>query len=257
MATVEKDIKEQSERISHVRGIVKERQEELELFPILVPTPISKGLSWKEKKFTHPERTIRLATMFSGIGAIEHAFQRLKLKHEIVFAGDIDEKCRQSYFANYEIKPENWFSDARCFDAKPYQGQVDLLVGGAPCQAFSMVGRRLGFEDARGTLFYEFARVIKEAEPKVFVFENVKGLINHDKGRTLQVMYSIFNELGYKVHFRVLNAKDYGIPHAMHKFYGDAGFAVRCFITKNDRRRIGIKDNQQIPMLPIVDERLK
>lgn len=118
MATVEKDIKEQSERISHVRGIVKERQEELELFPILVPTPISKGLSWKEKKFTHPERTIRLATMFSGIGAIEHAFQRLKLKHEIVFAGDIDEKCRQSYFANYEIKPENWFSDARCFDAK-------------------------------------------------------------------------------------------------------------------------------------------
>ena len=219
MATVEKDIKEQNDQISRVRGIVKERQEELVLYPILIPTPISQNLSWKEKDFSHPERTVRLATMFSGIGAIEHAFQRLKLKHEIVFAGDTDEKCKKSYFANYKIEPENWFTDARQFDATPYKGKVDLFVGGAPCQAFSMVGRRLGFEDARGTLFYEFARVIKEVQPKVFIFENVKGLINHDKGRTWQVMYSIFNELGYKVHFRVLNAKDYGIPQHRERVF--------------------------------------
>ena len=126
--------------------------------------------------------------MFSGIGAIEHALQRLKLKHQIVFAGDVDAKCKQSYFANYDIKEEDWFDDARTFDARRYNGQIDLLVGGAPCQAFSMVGKRLGFEDARGTLFYEFARVIKETQPKVFIFENVKGLINHDKGRTWMVM---------------------------------------------------------------------
>ena len=219
MATVEKDIKEQNDQISRVRGIVKERQEELVLYPILIPTPISQNLSWKEKDFSHPERTVRLATMFSGIGAIEHAFQRLKLKHEIVFAGDTDEKCKKSYFANYKIEPENWFTDARQFDTTPYKGKVDLFVGGAPCQAFSMVGRRLGFEDARGTLFYEFARVIKEVQPKVFIFENVKGLINHDKGRTWQVMYSIFNELGYKVHFRVLNAKDYGIPQHRERVF--------------------------------------
>jgi DNA (cytosine-5-)-methyltransferase len=80
------------------------------------------------------------------------------------------------------------FEDASTFDARKYKGQIDLLVGGAPCQAFSMVGKRLGFEDARGTLFYEFARVIKETQPKVFIFENVKGLINHDKGRTWMVM---------------------------------------------------------------------
>jgi DNA (cytosine-5)-methyltransferase 1 len=82
-----------------------------------------------------------------------------------------------------------------------------------------MVGRRLGFEDARGTLFYEFARVIKETQPKVFLFENVKGLINHDKGRTWKIIHSIFKELNYDIHFRVLNSKDYGIPQHRERIY--------------------------------------
>lgn len=220
MATVLTDIQEKSEKIEHVKTLVKKKAQKLEIDKeSLRESPISQGVSWKEKEFSHLERVVHIATMFSGIGAIEHAFQRLKLKHKIVFAGDIDEKCRQSYFANYDIKPENWFTDARSFDATPYKGKVDLLVGGAPCQAFSMVGRRLGFEDARGTLFYEFARVIKESKPKVFIFENVKGLVNHDKGRTWQVMYSIFKELGYDVHFRVLNAKDYGIPQHRERIF--------------------------------------
>lgn len=107
---------------------------------------------WQEKCFSHPEKTIRLATSFSGIGAIEHAFQRLGLKHEIVFAGDIEPKCKQSYFANYKITEEQWHSDIHELDATPYLGKVDLFVGGAPCQAFSMVGKRRGFDDTRGTL---------------------------------------------------------------------------------------------------------
>lgn len=174
---------------------------------------------WRNKSFAFPDHKIRLATVFSGIGAIEHAFQRLKLPCEIVFAGDIDEKCKASYFANYDISEENWFSDIREFDATKYKGKVDFLVGGAPCQAFSMVGKRLGFEDARGTLFYEFARIIKETEPKVFLFENVKGLLNHDNGRTWCVIHGIFEELGYDIHFRVLNSKDYGIPQNRERLY--------------------------------------
>ncbi|MGM9864566.1 MAG: DNA cytosine methyltransferase, partial [Lepagella sp.] len=145
-------------------------------------------IDWRDLGFSHPERKIRLATSFSGIGAIEHAFQRLGLNFEIVFAGDIDEKCRQSYFANYHIKEEQWHSDIHSLDATPYLGKVDLFVGGAPCQAFSMVGKRKGFEDTRGTLFREFARVVKECRPKVFIFENVKGLLSHDKGNTWEVM---------------------------------------------------------------------
>ncbi len=219
MTTVEHYITEKSKRISHVKSLVKERAEELILMPYTHVTPVSRGVSWKDLEFSHPERMVRIGSMFSGIGAIEHAFQRLNLKHKIVFAGDVDANCKKSYFANYDIKEENWFEDARTFDARKYKGGVDLLVGGAPCQAFSMVGKRLGFEDARGTLFYEFARVIKEIQPKVFVFENVKGLINHDNGRTWMVMHSIFSELGYQVNYRVLNSKDYGIPQHRERIF--------------------------------------
>lgn len=176
--------------------------------------------SWTDKAFSHPERTIRLATSFSGIGAIEHAFYRLGLNCEIVFAGDIEPKCKQSYFANYDIKEEQWHDDIRDFDATPYKGKVDLFVGGAPCQAFSMVGKRKGFEDTRGTLFREFARVVKECEPKVFIFENVKGLLNHDKGNTWNVIKRTFEEYcGYQVYFQVLNSKDYGIPQHRERIF--------------------------------------
>lgn len=175
---------------------------------------------WTAKQFSHPERTIRLATSFSGIGAIEHAFSRLGLKHEIVFAGDIEPKCKQSYFANYNITEKQWHNDIHNFDATPYKGIVDILVGGAPCQAFSMVGRRKGFEDTRGTLFREFARVVKECEPKVFIFENVKGLLNHDKGNTWEVIKNTFEEYcGYQVYYQVLNSKDYGIPQHRERIF--------------------------------------
>lgn len=218
MATVEKDIKEKSAKITIAKKEIKKKAESLSE-RIVVPTELSDGTNWKDLEFSHPERTVRIGTVFSGIGAIEHAFQRLNLRHKIVFAGDIDDKCKKSYFANYEISEENWFTDIRDFDATKYLGQVDFIVGGAPCQAFSMVGRRLGFEDARGTLFYEFARVVKETQPKLFLFENVRGLLNHDKGRTWRVMHDIFEELGYDVKFRVLNSCDYGIPQHRERIY--------------------------------------
>ena len=152
------------------------------------------GTIWTERQFSHPERKIRLATSFSGIGAIEHAFQRLGLNTEIVFAGDIDEKCKKSYFANYDIDESRWHSDIHTFDATAFKDKVDIFVGGAPCQAFSMVGKRKGFEDTRGTLFREFARIVRECEPKIFIFENVKGLINHDKGNTWEVIRHTFED---------------------------------------------------------------
>ena len=170
--------------------------------------------------FSHPERTIRLATSFSGIGAIEYAFKRLGLKSEIVFAGDIDANCKKAYFANYPIKEEQWHTDIHKLDATPYKGKVDLFVGGAPCQAFSIVGEQRGFEDTRGTLFREFARVVKECQPKVFIFENVQGLFKHDQGRTWEVIYNTFKDYcGYDVHFQLLNARDYGIPQTRERLY--------------------------------------
>lgn len=179
-----------------------------------------KGKSWVIRKFTYPNRVIRIATSFSGIGAIEYAFKRLGLKAEIVFAGDIDANCKKTYFANYDIKEKQWHTDIHNFNAKAFKGKVDLFVGGAPCQAFSIVGEQLGFEDTRGTLFREFARVVKECKPKVFIFENVQGLFKHDKGRTWEVIYNTFRDYcGYDIHFQLLNARDYGIPQTRERLY--------------------------------------
>ena len=178
------------------------------------------GTLWTNRTFSHPERTIRLATSFSGIGAIEYAFHRLGLKSKIMFAGDIDVNCKKSYFANYNIKEENWHTDIHNFDARPYKGKVDLFVGGAPCQAFSIVGEQLGFEDTRGTLFREFARVVKECQPKVFIFENVQGLFKHDDGKTWEVIHNTFRDYcGYDIHYQLLNARDYGIPQTRERLF--------------------------------------
>lgn len=185
-----------------------------------------KKISWVESKFTKPTSIIRLATMFSGIGAVEFALKRLNLSSKIIFACDNDKFVKESYFANYKIKNENWYNDVMNINGKKYKNRIDLLVGGSPCQSFSMVGKRKGFDDTRGTLFYEFARVVKESQPKVFIYENVKGLINHDKGNTFETIKATFDELGYKYFYKLLNAKDYGM--AQHR--------ERIFV-------IGFKDN--------------
>ena len=175
---------------------------------------------WREKKFSHPERTIRLGTSFSGIGAIEHALHRLGLNVDIKFAGDIDNDCKTAYFANYQINKDQWHTDIHNFDATPFKDQIDLFVGGAPCQAFSMRGKRGGFEDTRGTLFREFARIIIECKPKVFIFENVKGMLSHDKGHTWEVIKKTFEEdCGYQVYYQVLNGKNYGVPQSRDRIF--------------------------------------
>ena len=174
---------------------------------------------WREKEFSNPNATIKIGTMFSGIGAIEYALKRLTLNSEIKFACDIDNFAKQSYFANYEIGSQNWYNDVCDIDGKKYKGKLDLLVGGSPCQSFSMVGKRKGFDDTRGTLFYEFARVVKESQPNVFIFENVKGLLNHDNGNTFETIKATFDELGYKYFYQVLNAKNYGIPQHRERIF--------------------------------------
>ncbi len=176
-------------------------------------------LNWVDKKLSQPKAEIRLATMFSGIGAVEFALKRLNISNTIVFASDNDKFVKKSYFSNYKIDNNKWYDNVKDIDGKKYKNKIDLLVGGSPCQSFSMVGKRKGFKDTRGTLFYDFARVIKESQPKVFIYENVKGLLNHDKGNTFETMKSTFDELGYKYYYKVLNAKDYGIPQHRQRVF--------------------------------------
>ena len=162
---------------------------------------------------------IRVGTLFSGIGAAEYALRKLGIEHQIVFAGDIDKFVKKTYFANYDVSEDSWHNDVTQFDATPYKGQIDILVGGSPCQSFSLAGRMQGFDDTRGTLFFEYARVLKECNPKAFIFENVRNLMNHDKGKTFQIIQNTFKELGYKIFIQVLNASDYGIPQTRRRIF--------------------------------------
>ncbi|MDB5029457.1 DNA (cytosine-5-)-methyltransferase [Mucilaginibacter sp.] len=180
---------------------------------------ISNEDNWLNKPFSNSNAVIKIGTLFSGIGAIEHALHRLNLKTSITFASDIDPHVKKSYLANYDIDKGDWNNDVTEFNAKKYKKKVDLLVGGSPCQAFSMVGKRLGLEDIRGTLFYDFARIVKDVKPKVFIYENVKGLTNHDNGRTWTVVQDVFKELGYKTHSKLLNGKDYGMPQHRERIF--------------------------------------
>lgn len=189
---------------------------------------IDNDYTWLNHAFEFPERTIRIGTSFSGIGAIEHAFQRLGLNSQIQFAGDIDSDCKKAYMANYKLLEERWHDDIHDFDAKPFKDKVDLFVGGAPCQAFSIRGKRGGFEDTRGTLFSEFARIVIECRPKVFIFENVKGMLNHDNGRTWKTIRKTFEEdCGYQIYYQVLNSKEYGIPQSRDRIFC-IGFKTEC-----------------------------
>ena len=245
---------------------------------------------------------MKLATVFSGIGAIEQALHRMGIDYEIVFAcdnGDVElnllegtdleeytrlkklrskkqlkdpldierleelgkkenqiaedvrshiramssksekkeyvdnlyrTRSRQTnfvktaYLANYGhlLKGDDYHLDIRFLDATDYtDSEVDLLVGGSPCQAFSAVGAKYGLSDTRGTLFYEFARIVKETQPRVFIYENVRGLTTHDNGHTWEVMKSVFeNDLNYRItEPQILNASDYGIPQSRRRIF--------------------------------------
>src|SRR5690625_2711240 len=138
-----------------------------------------------------------------------------KLGGTCVFASEIDKFAAQAYETLYGEKPAG---DITKVDARDIPDH-DLLVGGFPCQAFSVAGKRKGLEDARGTLFFDIARIAAEKKPKALLLENVKGLVNHDKGRTLDVMIETLNEIGYVVDFDVLNSKYFGVPQNRERIF--------------------------------------
>jgi DNA (cytosine-5)-methyltransferase 1 len=126
---------------------------------------------------------------------------------------------KKSYFANYAMDDSHWYEDIRFIDGNKYKDKIDIFVGGSPCQSFSNIGKRAGLDDTRGTLFYDYARLIKEMAPKVFIYENVTGMLNHDKGNTWKVIKEVFESLGYHVFYSVLNAKNYGIPQDRRRLF--------------------------------------
>ena len=199
---------------------------------------------------------IRVATVFSGIGAPEEALKQLGKDFEIVFACDNGERelkktyeeiikdtegmsyeeqlkyvnelydktkkvnyVKKSYFANHPITEDKWFEDVRFINGENYNKKVDLLIGGSPCQSFSTYGKKKGFEDTRGTLFFHYANLIEKIRPSVFIYENVVGLKTHDGGNTWQRIQDRFESLEYDFFPFELDAQDYGLPQIRKRVF--------------------------------------
>ena len=159
------------------------------------------------------------ATIFSGIGAAEFAARAVFGECNMAFACEIDKFARQSYLANHEIDEKRFHQDIKELDAKAYASKVDILIGGSPCQDFSLAGQRVGTDGARGELIYEFIRIVDECHPKVFIYENVKGFLSIGKGRAYTEFKMALRELGYFLHDGILNTKDYGIAQNRERMY--------------------------------------
>lgn len=162
---------------------------------------------------------IRYFSMFAGIGGfelgIEQAARDLGIKAECVGYSEIDRHAIATYERHFNH--DNYGDAARINpDALPV---IDLLAAGFPCQPFSIGGKRLGFEEARGTLFFDIARILAVRQPRYFILENVKGLLSHDNGQTFRTILGILDELGYDLQWQVLNSKDYGVPQSRERVY--------------------------------------
>ena len=156
--------------------------------------------------------------LFAGIGGIRLGFeQAFQDNIETVFVSEWDEKATETYKANFgdEIEINGDITKIKEEDIPEH----DILLAGFPCQAFSMAGQRKGFNDTRGTLFFDVARIIKYHKPKVVFCENVKNLLNHDRGRTFKVIKNVLEELGYIVYYKILNSKNFGVPQNRERIY--------------------------------------
>lgn len=181
---------------------------------------------------------LRYIDLFCGIGGFHQAADSQGM--ECVFACDIDEEARKAYEHNYGIQPKGDITGVR----SKYIPDHDILFAGFPCQPFSIIGARNGFNDARGTLFFEIARIIKDKQPRAFILENVRQLVSHDKGKTLERILEILrNDLGYSTEFKIFNALNFGVPQKRERVL-IVGF-------RDPVERFNWDKIQKIPMAPL------
>ncbi|MDM8566057.1 DNA (cytosine-5-)-methyltransferase [Candidatus Halobeggiatoa sp. HSG11] len=166
-----------------------------------------------DKSYRNKFKSLKFIDLFAGIGGFHQALSSFGTK--CVFASEWDKHCQDIYFKNYGIKPVG--------DITEISEQTipihDILCAGFPCQAFSISGKQLGFNDTRGTLFFDIARIIKYHKPKLLILENVKNFAKHDDGKTLVVVKKTLCDLGYVVFHKILNASNFGVPQKRERIY--------------------------------------
>ncbi|MEK4049853.1 DNA (cytosine-5-)-methyltransferase [Bacillus sp. FSL K6-2839] len=161
---------------------------------------------------------LKVMSLFSGIGAFEAALRNIGVDFELVGFSEIDKYAIKSYCAIHNVDENLNFGDVAKFE-KDKLPDFDILVGGSPCQSFSVAGLRKGFEDTRGTLFFEYIRTLLAKKPKYFIFENVKGLISHDKGKTIEIIAKAFSDAGYCIDLEILNSKFFNVPQQRERLF--------------------------------------
>lgn len=189
---------------------LKSRVENLCLVLSVTPNEIMDFSTRSQEHYTSaiPDDEVTAIELFAGAGGLALGLEQAGIS--TVEYVEFDKACCETLRAN---RP-NWnviCDDIHNIDFTQYKDQVDIVTGGFPCQAFSFAGKKLGFEDTRGTLFHEFARCVKEVHPKIFMAENVRGLVSHDKGRTLATIISVLEALGYHTQQKILNAAYFGV----------------------------------------------
>lgn len=164
-------------------------------------------------------------SMFSGIGGFEYGLEKSEHNFECIGYSEVDKYAESIYKRHF---PNHiGYGDATKIrtDELP---DFEFLVGGFPCQAFSIAGKRRGFNDTRGTLFFEIARILRDKKPRYFLLENVKGLLSHDKGKTFQTILKVLDELGYNVSWSIYNSKDYDVPQNRERLFFKGYFRREC-----------------------------
>ncbi len=171
---------------------------------------------------------IKFIDLFAGIGGFRYAMQNagneLGFEAKCVFSSEIDKECQRAYEVNFGEIPHGDITKIST-DSIP---DHDVLLAGFPCQPFSIIGNMKGFEDTRGTLFFEIARIIEKKKPIAFILENVKLLVGHNKGKTLNRILETLESLGYHATYKVLNALDFGLPQKRERIF-IVGFRFPCF----------------------------
>ncbi|MCU0569073.1 MAG: DNA (cytosine-5-)-methyltransferase [Oculatellaceae cyanobacterium Prado106] len=173
--------------------------------------------AWDQELLTHPLQDFRLIELFAGAGGLAIGLEKAGLKSVLLNEIDRDACATLRQNRPHWQVIEGSIAD---IDFTSYRGQIDLITGGFPCQAFSYAGKKLGFDDIRGTLFFEFARAVKETQPKVFMAENVRGLLKHEGGKTLETIANVIAELGYDlVPPKLLKAVFYQVPQKRERLF--------------------------------------
>ena len=161
-------------------------------------------------------KVLRAIDLFAGIGGIRSGFKNIfNSEIEFVFSSEIDKNAQKTYYLNYNEIPFGDITAIQESEIPPH----DIILAGFPCQAFSVAGHRKGFEDTRGTLFFDVARIAKYHKPKIIFLENVKGFVGHDKGRTFEIVKKTLKDIGYNLFYQVLNTKDFDVPQNRERIY--------------------------------------